>query len=254
MLLLWPQVPFVVCSRLSHKLICTLCVMQGMYALFVSADEMYLCIDSYSSWITRSVSQHGVNPLFVLNSAMPSDCWRSNPHVQEVPFLARLVFETMQCTSCLLVPCLNCHFEVPVSCSSRYGGNMVCSALTYSLCVCRKLTSTTMVGMRLRRGYTAPAANAAEVDLGREETDDFAARVPVDKLVFVVHGIGQVTRALVPHHALISLLTIDLLPAKRRQRELLLFWEDPLCIRDAQTCISCLRASHGGNCHDCRRE
>ncbi|CAL5218604.1 g301 [Coccomyxa viridis] len=80
---------------------------KGMYALFVSADEMYLCIDSYSSWITR------------------------------------------------------------------------------------KLTSTTMVGMRLRRGYTAPAANAAEVDLGREETDDFAARVPVDKLVFVVHGIGQ---------------------------------------------------------------
>ena len=49
-----------------------------------------------------------------------------------------------------------------------------------------------MVGMRLRRGYTAPAANAAEVDLSREETDDFAARVPVDKLVLVVHGIGQV--------------------------------------------------------------
>ena len=49
-----------------------------------------------------------------------------------------------------------------------------------------------MVGMRLRRGYTPPAANAAEVDLGREETDDFAARVPVDKLVLVVHGIGQV--------------------------------------------------------------
>ena len=48
-----------VCSRLSDKLSCTLCVMQGMYALFVSADEMYLCIDSYSSWITRSVSQHG---------------------------------------------------------------------------------------------------------------------------------------------------------------------------------------------------
>lgn len=26
---------------------------QGMYALFVSSEEMYLCIDSYSSWITR---------------------------------------------------------------------------------------------------------------------------------------------------------------------------------------------------------
>ena len=77
----------------------------------------------------------------------------------------------------------------------------------YSLCMCRKLTSTTMVGMRLRRSYTPPAANAAEVDLGREETDDFAARVPVDKLVFVVHGIGQVTRALVHRAPLVSRLT-----------------------------------------------
>ena len=68
--------------------------------------------------------------------------------------------------------------------------------------MCRKLTSTTMVGMRLRRGYTPPAANAAEVDLGREETDDFAARVPVDKLVFVVHGIGQVMRSLMRYSAL----------------------------------------------------
>ena len=49
-----------------------------------------------------------------------------------------------------------------------------------------------MVGMRLRRGYAPPAAKAAEVELRREEADDFAARVPVDKLVFVVHGIGQV--------------------------------------------------------------
>ncbi len=86
-------------------------------------------------------------------------------------------------------------------------GNVVCSTLIYSLCMCRKLTSTTMVGMRLRRGYTAPAANAAEVDLGREETDDFAARVPVDKLVFVVHGIGQVTRSFAHHDPLISRLT-----------------------------------------------
>ena len=46
--------------------------------------------------------------------------------------------------------------------------------------------------MRLRRGYAPPAAKAAEVDLAREEADDFAAQVPVDKLVFVVHGIGQV--------------------------------------------------------------
>jgi len=49
-----------------------------------------------------------------------------------------------------------------------------------------------MVGMRLRRGYAPAAAKAAEVDLRREEADDFAAQVPVDKLVFVVHGIGQV--------------------------------------------------------------
>ena len=59
----------------------------------------------------------------------------------------------------------------------------------------RKLSTTTTVGMRLRRGYAPPAANASEVDLRREEADDFAARVPVDKLVFVVHGIGQVESA-----------------------------------------------------------
>ncbi len=56
-----------------------------------------------------------------------------------------------------------------------------------------KLGTTKTVGMRLRRGYAPPAANAAEVDLRREEADDFAARVPVDKLIFVVHGIGQVS-------------------------------------------------------------
>ena len=59
----------------------------------------------------------------------------------------------------------------------------------------RKLSTATLVGMRLRRGYALPAANAMEVDLRREEADDFAARVPVDKLVFVVHGIGQVKSA-----------------------------------------------------------
>ena len=59
----------------------------------------------------------------------------------------------------------------------------------------RKLSSATTVGMRLRRGYAPPGANASEVDLRREEADDFAARVPVDKLVFVVHGIGQVKSA-----------------------------------------------------------
>ena len=58
--------------------------------------------------------------------------------------------------------------------------------------MCRKLSTATTVGMRLRRGYAPPGANASEVDLRREEADDFAARVPVDKLVFVVHGIGQV--------------------------------------------------------------
>ena len=57
--------------RLSDRLICTLCVMQGMYALFVSADEMYLCIDSYSSWITRSATQHGAHAI-LLDSAMLS--------------------------------------------------------------------------------------------------------------------------------------------------------------------------------------
>ena len=59
----------------------------------------------------------------------------------------------------------------------------------------RKLSTATTVGMRLRRGYAPPGASASEVDLRREEADDFAARVPVDKLVFVVHGIGQVESA-----------------------------------------------------------
>ena len=62
-----------------------LCFMQGMYALFVSADEMYLCIDSYSSWITRSVIQCGAHSLLALNPAMLSDYMRPNPHVQELP-------------------------------------------------------------------------------------------------------------------------------------------------------------------------
>ncbi len=46
--------------------------------------------------------------------------------------------------------------------------------------------------MRLRRGYEAPAPGAVEVDAKAEEADNFAARVPVNRLVFVVHGIGQV--------------------------------------------------------------
>lgn len=62
-----------------------------------------------------------------------------------------------------------------------------------------KLGTMKTVGMRLRRGYAPPAANAAEIDLRREEADDFAARVPVDKLVFVVHGIGQVSECYLSH-------------------------------------------------------
>lgn len=64
----------------------------------------------------------------------------------------------------------------------------------------RKLSTATPVGMRLRRGYGPPAASATEVDLRREEADDFAARVPVDKLVLVVHGIGQVKGASAAYH------------------------------------------------------
>lgn len=45
--------------------------------------------------------------------------------------------------------------------------------------------------MRLRRGYEAPAAGAQEVNAKAEEADNFAARIPVNRLVFVVHGIGQ---------------------------------------------------------------
>ena len=72
-------------------------------------------------------------------------------------------------------------------------------ALTSRPTMRRKLSTATPVGMRLRRGYGPPAANAMEVDLRREEADDFAARVPVDKLVFVVHGIGQVKGASVSY-------------------------------------------------------
>ncbi len=56
----------------------------------------------------------------------------------------------------------------------------------------RSWSSNPAIGVRLRRGYEAPAAGAVEVDVKAEEADNFAARVPVNRLVFVVHGIGQV--------------------------------------------------------------
>ena len=51
------------------------------------------------------------------------------------------------------------------------------------------------MGARLRRGYEEPAAAALEVDARAEEADNFAARTPVDRLVLVVHGIGQARAA-----------------------------------------------------------
>ncbi|CAL8470099.1 g9641 [Coccomyxa elongata] len=61
----------------------------------------------------------------------------------------------------------------------------------YSAWILRSWSSKPAIGMRLRRGYEAPTPGAVEVDAKAEEADNFAARVPVNRLVFVVHGIGQ---------------------------------------------------------------
>lgn len=47
--------------------------------------------------------------------------------------------------------------------------------------------------MRLRRGYESPpeGVNVQEADPKAEEADEAAAAQPVDKLLLVVHGIGQ---------------------------------------------------------------
>ena len=36
-----------------RSLYCNDAGVQGSYALFVSSEEMYLCIDNYSSWFSR---------------------------------------------------------------------------------------------------------------------------------------------------------------------------------------------------------
>lgn len=47
--------------------------------------------------------------------------------------------------------------------------------------------------MRLRRGYETPpeGVTVQEADPKAEEADEAAAGQPVDKLLLVVHGIGQ---------------------------------------------------------------
>lgn len=58
----------------------------------------------------------------------------------------------------------------------------------------RKLSSKAAApGYRLRRGYEAPPENVVvrEADPKAEEADEAAARLPVSKLLLVVHGIGQ---------------------------------------------------------------
>lgn len=47
--------------------------------------------------------------------------------------------------------------------------------------------------MRLRRGYQTPpeGVTVQEADPKAEEADEAAAAQPVDKLLLVVHGIGQ---------------------------------------------------------------
>lgn len=48
-------------------------------------------------------------------------------------------------------------------------------------------------GARLQRGYypPKPSDKQLEIDLKQEETDNYCARVPVNRLVLVCHGIGQ---------------------------------------------------------------
>ena len=58
----------------------------------------------------------------------------------------------------------------------------------------RKLsTATAAPGMRLRRGYQPPpeGATVQEADPKTEEAEEAAAAQPVNKLLLVVHGIGQ---------------------------------------------------------------
>ena len=58
---------------------------------------------------------------------------------------------------------------------------------------CRKLGSSTDLGPRLRRGYLPPqeGATSQQVDTKAEAADDAAAKQPVERLLLVVHGIGQ---------------------------------------------------------------
>lgn len=75
------------------------------------------------------------------------------------------------------------------SCSLAYA-----TQLPFNLvCTCRKLGSSADVGPKLRRGYQEPTdgAKSQQVDAKAEAADDAAAQQPVERLVFVVHGIGQ---------------------------------------------------------------
>lgn len=129
-----------------------------MYALFVSNQEMYLCRDNYSSWISRC-----------------------SPTRKQRPCSCRLLY-----------------FGLGLPTQASPESRKLCEAIEaeqLSLCFIswlRNWSSNPAIGVRLRRGYEAPAPGAVEVDAKAEEADNFAARVPVNRLVFVVHGIGQV--------------------------------------------------------------
>jgi hypothetical protein len=53
--------------------------------------------------------------------------------------------------------------------------------------------ATGPLGARLRRGYTPPPPGEPDptIDRRAEAADEAAARAPIDRLVLVVHGIGQ---------------------------------------------------------------
>ena len=79
-------------------------MMQGMYALFVTSREMYLCRDDYSSWLSRSV---------------PCSCPLK---------MTRLPAASL---SCLQVPCAGCG----VSCMARHACCTAALLLETALCL-----------------------------------------------------------------------------------------------------------------------
>ena len=152
--------------------------LQGVYALFASEFEVYLCTDTTYSWLSRCALKHlavcihraPVSRQFCRASCATSAHWcrkwgNSTPGVKlrrgyEPPhqvrlFLSLLQFWTAQSRRCQRVP-----MSATAQCTDRRGGH-------------------------------AMAQGSTEVDSKQEDIDNAAARLPVTHLVLCVHGIGQ---------------------------------------------------------------